>query len=78
MSYIEYKNVSVILRIIYLVDINVFHTLPLFKYKMWSTKAHSCAQIAQKAKWLQKGEIHAKPTEINSEKQHTFTQLFFL
>ena len=50
-------NVNVILRIIYVVDINVFHTLPLFKCKMWSSKARSCVhdwQIMQKAKLVAK------------------------
>ena len=63
--------------------VNVFHKLPLFKYKCWSLKLvvvlmHGW-QITQKAKLVaKKWHIKAKQTEIKQEKGHTFTQYFLL
>ena len=55
---------NVTLRIHYVVDTNVFHTLPLFKLKLLSAEARSCVHaclITQTVKLVAKRQIKTKP-----------------
>ena len=73
LPFIHTSIFEVVLRINYnyVVDINVFHTLPLFKFKIQFAKACSCAYGAKYRKTpncLQKGQMKANPTEIKPER----------
>ena len=73
MSYITFLSMfNVILGILFVVGINVFHTLPLFKYKCCPLKLIVALihgwQLTQKAKLVAKKSNNAKKSEIMYEK----------
>ena len=78
MSYIKFFiNFNFILRIIFVVNINVFDTTPLLKYKCWPLKLvivlmHGW-KITQKVKLVEKKSNKGKQIEIKPEKGKPFT-----